>query len=460
MVVLILCTGCAFRRHVAGMAIEHNDFVAQTTNRQTVLNILRAREREPMHFTSFSSVSGKAQGNAQIGFNTVALAGDPRAVTDSTVTKTGATGALIETSTTDTTVTTLNPSVTTVTPSAQVSVTTGTDFTLGVEANEKFYRGIMGPLSPGIIIYYLRQGFPADLLGHLVIRRIEVQARITGADNSVHEIPLGTFDNSPDELAAAQTPEEIAQARAFEELMRCWQLSYSLAPPAAPASGSPASREFVLALAATGDEACRLETEFRESILGRWRAQPAARSRGSGDRGALPFEPSTAPATGVIARAVAAIPSADREQVTQGVGGAGFAELYSDNFFSGTLPPAVRGEIVIYVTLRSVEGVLYYLGEYVRNQETSPRLRYRTCPESRRYCLPIIRILPASQVRPELRFVDLTYRGRTYAVPMAGRQLSEEGGRSSQVISLVQQLLNLHRSATDLPGTALVRVTN
>lgn len=456
MVVVLLCTGCAFRRHVAGMAIEHNDFVAQTTNRQTVLNILRAREREPMHFTSFASVSGKAQGTARVGFNTSVFAGDPETVTNSTVTKTGTEGALIDTSTTRTRAETLNPGVTSVTPSAEVSVTTGTDFILGVEASEKFYRGIMGPLSPGIVSYYLRQGFPPDLLSHLVIRRIEIQARITGPDGRQHQIPLGAFDNSPDELATAQTDEERSQAGAFEELMRCWQLSYNLIPAPSPAVGPPEVRDFALALAATGDQECEKETELRQSVASWWRAQPAPMSRQSPGQNAPPFTPSIAPATGTIA--VTATPPNDREQVTQGVGGSGLETLYSGNFFNGTLPSGYRGEIIIYITLRSVEGILYYLGEYVRNPDTSPKLRYRTCPEHQRYCLPIIRIVDASQVRPDMRFVDLTYRGNSYAVPMAGRELNADGGRSSQAISLVQQLLNLHRSAADLPG--VIRVVN
>jgi len=35
-----------------------------------------------------------------------------------------------------------------------------------------------------------------------------------------------------------------------------------------------------------------------------------------------------------------------------------------------------------------------------------------------------------------------------------------EAGRSPQVITLVQQMLNLHRSAKDLPSTPVVRVVN
>ena len=72
----LLLGGCAFRTQATGMAVDYNDFVAQTTNRQTVLNILRAREREPMHFTSFSEVFGqiRGQGTASLGAPSMATA--------------------------------------------------------------------------------------------------------------------------------------------------------------------------------------------------------------------------------------------------------------------------------------------------------------------------------------------------------------------------------------------------
>jgi hypothetical protein len=55
---------------------------------------------------------------------------------------------------------------------------------------------------------------------------------------------------------------------------------------------------------------------------------------------------------------------------------------------------------------------------------------------------------------------DVSYRRRRYAVPLSGAEIGPEAGRSSQTISLVQQLLNLHRSSKDLPVTPVVRVAN
>jgi hypothetical protein len=111
--------------------------------------------------------------------------------------------------------------------------------------------------------------------------------------------------------------------------------------------------------------------------------------------------------------------------------------------------------LTIDVTLRSVEGVLYYLGEYIRNDGISPKLAGE-CG----YCLPIIRVAPAAAIPREFRFVEVTYRGTQYAVPISGAVLNAQAGRSSQTVDLVEQLLNLNRSSKDLPTTPIVHVVN
>lgn len=463
------------------MAIEHNDFVAQTTNRQTVLNILRAREREPMHFTSFQLVAGKVQGTGQLGLNTT-LNGDggSLAQTDTTVTTTGPTGALTTTAVTDTMVDTLTRGATNWVPSAQVSVTTGTDFQIAVNATEEFYRGILGTLSPNILVHYLRQGFPPDLLSHLVLRRLEFTAQILDVDNKlVAEIPLGEYSNSPD---------EAVKAAQFAELLKCWQLDTKLKPSPAvrvPAPEitklpglsadvlsrlrssvakdgaisywlevSPGRNEHSLALDEVHDQGCTKKGEFEGRVEAWARLQTFAPSAAS------PSADEAPEADGLVAALVADRSAATQDMVSQGIGGT------SDETVSGpapylarTLPQGYKARLEIDMTIRSVEGILYYLGEYARNEATSPKLYDEKC-DGDGYCLPVIRVRDASEIRARDRLIDVVYRGRRYAVPLAGQEITRESGRSSQTISLVQQLLNLHRSAKDLPFTPLLRVQN
>lgn len=482
----LLCSGCAFRRQVTGMAMEHNEFVAQATNRQTVLNILRAREREPMHFTSFASVSGRVQGTGQLGLNTV-LNGDSSSVTrtDTTVTKTGADGGL-STDVTDTLTNTGNFGAANWTPSAQVQVVTGTDFSIGVNATQEFYRGVIAPLSPGIIIHYLRQGFPRDLLSHLLIRRMEFYARIKAPDGTQEMVLLRAFNNTPDQDPAS---------REFADAVRCRQLDYrvtqvaasSLQVPVTNLAGiapdilarlravegpgettiylldTPARNEFSLRLSTPDQVQCRPSIdELREQVR-EWAAERRLLPReGAADGSATALPPSDRWTLGEGLTLTSSTSAAQEEpgvSLTQGIAGAGITFTSETVRFDDLLPAGYEGVLVVDVTIRSVEGVLYYLGEYTRNESTSPLLWDRR-PGGCGYCIPIIRVRPANQLGTGNRFVNVSYRGRSYAVPMAGAELNRESGRSSQVIGLVQQLLNLHRSANELPSTQLVRIVN
>lgn len=489
----LTCSGCAFRTHVTRMAVEHNEFVAGATNRQTIVNILRAREREPMHFTSFGQISGRVQSTGQIGVNVTAN-GDSmtETVTDSTVTKTGANGQLVDESITGTVARAAAQGATNFTPSASVQVVSGTDFQIAVNAGEEFYRGIMGPLSAGTIVHFLRQGYPPDLLTHLLIGRLQFEAVIKepGPDGEVHRLNLGTIENTPDEAESANS---------FAAAVRCRQLSYLPRPVAenrvpvysvselaglAPevlarirAGEIPASSyeyrtsgrtEFDLALSEPDIEQCGPIRQSLERRVDQWvaargltRRRPPPPRNGSGTTS----PPSNDPVD-PLQMALRNVSGSEAVQtqagpaVSGGISGSGGASFSTSTYFDSRLPEGWTSELLINVTLRSVEGIIYYLGEYSRDEVTSPRLYSSACPPERPFCIPIIRVVPAGTFDPRDRLAEVEYRGQRYAVPLTGAVVSEERGRSSQVIALVQQLLNLHRSSKDLPSTPFVRVIN
>jgi hypothetical protein len=467
------------------MAIEHNDFVAQTTNRQTVLNILRARHREPMHFTSLGTIGGKVQSQGQLAWNTAFNGnGGSLAQTDSTVTATGATGAVNTVTTTDSVVDTLSRGATNITPSAFINVNTGTDFQVIPNATEEFYRGILGSMTSGVVIHYLRQGFPPDLLTHLVVGRIDVYARISETGRKPRLVLLDSISNAPDEDA------DIAQ---FMAAVRCRQLGYSVSPiaashmpvPVSSLSGisadvltrlravrardgtvsyeivTPARNEFGLTLARPpGADCSNLQAQLVRWLNERAAAEEIRLRTGFSlfnvDAQAARLNPDLRPYS---AQARVEQSSDAQLAISEEISVAGGPSFTGPNFFTPLLPEGTQGDLVIEVTLRSVEGILYYLGEYVRRDNPRPLLRHENCP-SGGYCLPILRIRPASEITSSQRFIDVAYRGNLYAVPLAGPILNAESGRSSQVISLVQQLLNLHRSSRDLPTTPLIRIQN
>ena len=159
-----------------------------------------------------------------------------------------------------------------------------------------------------------------------------------------------------------------------------------------------------------------------------------------------------------------------------------YDQLFPVNEFRGA-------HISMKFRTRSTEGILYYLGELVRRstapEHAAPRvmqakagINYGTYP--RQECSgqePITEIAPLANlprysfdaripVRCENIFVvnegpsignnviSVSYNGVIYSVPHD----RETGGRSSQVLELVKQVLNLNTSAKQLPSTTVISV--
>lgn len=477
----VASSGCAYRTQATGMAVDYNEFVAQTTNRQTVLNVLRASRREPMHFTSFSEVLGNIRGGGSIGTG-LALNGDGGSTTATTtnVASTGAGGVVTGGSATAAVANAAVQGVTNITPNLALTVTTGTDFKVAANATDEFYKGILGPIPSATVVNYLRQGFPADLLSHLVIGRLEFFARVTrpGDKKTIFEL-IATVNNSPDETI------EIAR---FENAIRCRKLDYA----ASSKTIDPIQVDDLASLGQlTVDQLARVKSQkgpdnrftYTLSFPDRTDFSLALSKRADGRCGTTQaflddrFEENR-PLFGLPQRLKTERPAVTRTDqgrarlersgsaVQPVVGERTFdaatsIRLDSEGFFTPLLPSGWKGDLVIDLTLRSVEGVLYYLGEYIR-RDKPPVLLDGTpgvlgCGER---CLPILRVLPVGEVPADIRFVHVDYRGTRYAVPLSGDVLNGDGGRSSQSISLVQQLLNLNRSSKDLPATPLVRVIN
>ena len=137
--------------------------------------------------------------------------------------------------------------------------------------------------------------------------------------------------------------------------------------------------------------------------------------------------------------------------------GAGFTAI---NYFQDLVPAGYKTELLIDVSMRSVEGMINYLGEYVRTVNERP-LAWGRCDDGKYgACIPLIVIKPATEADGTEPFISVDYKGERYVVPLSGEDIRTGAGFSSQVIGLVQTMLNLHRSSKDLPSTPLVRVIN
>lgn len=431
---LLLCasTGCAFRSQVSGMAVEYNEFVAEATNRQTVVNILRARSREPLHFTSFSKVLGTARVEGTAGLDLAANGngGEQLPGGGGFATSKRTLGA------------------TNWTPKLGVRINSGTDFEIGINATDDFWKGITTPVAPATIIHLLRQGWERDLISYLFVQKIDFAGRITDPSGKVvATLPLRVLRNAPDyEYTVAP----------FTSLIQCRTLYYALSETAERSEFAITFSENVEVSESVRRDACAkfeqgLRDEFQKALqsqniglaeLGQRQANdlPSARS----GRDADPFR-------GRANYVAGASPGATSPN------GAGFT---ATNYFQDLVPAGYKTELLIDVSMRSVEGMINYLGEYVRTVNERP-LAYGRCEDGQfRQCIPLIVIKPAGEAGNVEPFITVDYKGKSYIVPLSGEDIRTGAGYSSQVIGLVQTMLNLHRSAEDLPSTPLVRVIN
>ncbi|HEV2568448.1 hypothetical protein [Sphingomonas sp.] len=431
---LLATSGCAFRSQVSGMAVEYNEFVAEATNRQTVVNILRARSREPLHFTSFAKVLGTArvEGTAGLDLTANGNGGEQLPGGGGFATSKRTLGA------------------TNLTPRLGVRINSGTDFEIGVNATDDFWKGITTPVAPATIVHLLRQGWERDLISYLFVHKIDFAGRITDPKGqTVATLPLGALRNAPDYEATVEP---------FTNLIRCRTLYYSLAEAAEGSEFTITFAENMEVSAPIRREACArfekgLRDQFQQALSSQGVTLPPLAPDGTTDAPSATGAPGTDPFRGRSHHGAGAPPGPG---VTS-PNGAGFT---ATDYFRGLVPAGYKTELLVDVSLRSVEGMINYLGEYVRTVNERP-LAYGRCEDGQfRQCIPLIVIKPAEEAGNAEPFITVDYKGKSYIVPLSGEDIRSGAGFSSQVIGLVQTMLNLHRSSKDLPSTPLVRVIN
>jgi hypothetical protein len=120
------------------------------------------------------------------------------------------------------------------------------------------------------------------------------------------------------------------------------------------------------------------------------------------------------------------------------------------------------GSVEYEIYLRAPEGILYFLGGYARCdlQQERPCAPYLIGARSAGTpgTTKVIEIVEGSSQRS---LISARHRGRVYSI--AGRDAADPrqiSHRGSQAIVLVQQLINLQKSAESLPVSSSLRLRN
>ncbi len=375
-----LVAGCASTGQVADQVVKSNLAQESAQNQLLLLNIVRAYHRRPMHFTQISAI------RLPVGIG--------------------------------------NPSFTIPTPfgpdfsqqiynvSTSIAVQQGVDTT--VLNSQEFTRGITTPMPPSLLLYYLDQGWPQQMVLHLFVRKVEIYKG--------KELVRG-YINYP------ENPKAFAAFSAvMADLRGCEFEAKSLDGKAYGPEYTPGQLLDIKGLAAA--KGVELSLEPRGADLTKPTGYQFVKPNKNVE---LSMESSGRPCQlpdGATKVSAAATP--EREKGTSG------------NEMSATF------------VLRSPEAMLYYLGEIARAQldgnSQGPQFLYspvrvETFDTDRATLFSLKRGATAEAA------VSVEYEGVTYSVPKGSA-----ADRSMHVLSLVTQVMGLQNKGTDLPSTANVRI--
>ncbi|WP_119156203.1 hypothetical protein [Caldimonas tepidiphila] len=405
-VALALLAGCASTEQVAGAAVRTNLVQEQAHNQMLVLNVLRAYERKPMHFTQVTTVRlPPAFGNAGLSLG-LPFGGDAASVYS------------------------LGPSF-----NVQHSVDTA------VLNTQEFMRGVTTPVPVSLMLYFLDQGWPPQLVLHMFVRGVEFYE---GQDIT----PIERVTNYPENRSEFERFQRV-----LGDLRRCDfepRKQYEHVFYSAILDGSEFKKlPEMAAVKSAGlvpvpvDRDGKATTDEKQQVGLRFAAVTQT----------LGFDLKNRPGGGEPCEGLRA--SSWRVPT----------KTLTTRADPQAQDPKARS---VRLLIRSPEAMIYYLGEIARAQlhgqftDASPQ-RLPVEPG-----FPSIGPLPdegaAQRPPPETLFelkegvvenaaLTLEYGGKTYSIPP-----STLHNRSMHVLWLLSQILALQNKGTDLPSTPNVRL--
>lgn len=420
--------GCAFGPQMQRVAIDQNAMIADTANELMVVNILRARNREPLHFTSIAKATGSATLSG-------AVSGDVAIQGATAVETTGSTGGLTSIATT--------PGVEVFTPALEASIVTGSNLDIAVFDTQEFYQGITTSLTSSQVAHYLHQGWPPELLMYLMIESVEFVPAAGGSP--VIDI---AWKNDPDDHDAMARFTDFVAQYPIDLGVREEKIDY--VAPVSDFSGSKLA-DFLQLDGKRFTIADRVIDEKTE----RW----LVRISGGGDDVVVTSLDKAANGVAGCPAATDARPPAKGAETSappdapQPADTAPNYKLFSTEKKSGSSDHAIFAQGVktdgtgcvngtFQITLRSAEGIIYYLGETLREGNYMP-------------AIDDIPLLSIKKQRPAETFVQARFRGENWYVPLDPEL---EQSRTSQIVALVQQLINLQKLSKDKPTTQSIRI--
>lgn len=452
---------CAFPKHVERFGVEYNSALAGMSNEQTLLNILRARDGMPTHFTSVSqfrgniNLTGVASLNGQLrgeGLTQAIVSGftNTSATTASTTTVVSAPGGSPSTTVLGSTVTTPVTSGSTTstiaegvdlfTPNVSGQIVSGTNFDVAVFDTQKFFQGITAAVPFSTIETLLHQGIDNRVLALLTIARVDF--RVSEPNNRLGETILSVV-NDPGNPAAAARFSAFAQCYELGSGLVAGETANLVAMSRVTKGGDgkavPLPLDKVMLIdgekfALSGDGIGSDPAGDDKIFLTRREKRVARLSRRS------PGECQTAKDKLVDLqldggrKITVPVPTDPNDAPNPLYLGNNKVAVHADGGLR-QIP------VIMEVTFRSPEGMFRYLGAYLQ-YDKGTNITVDGEP-----------LFSVADGRNRDALAQAHYRGRNYSL------VNDPGTgiRNAQIFTLLQQLINLHKEATDRPTVIPVR---
>jgi hypothetical protein len=394
LIAVAFLSGCSMSQDIGRHSVAYNGTVEQATNAVLVLNVLRARDRMPLYFTAIGAIHGSLTASAALGYDLSAVANNA------------------------------------VLPALFGS--TSPSFDIAPLDRQEFARGLIHPIDPGLFRLLSERGLPDQLLIHLLVSHFEDSetGQTVSNDPKLHtELTPEARRACAAQGMAAPPPCDPFQA-VVDSMTAGGKLSfngYTRLIPVGPrlSNAAAATPDLLTALREPG-------MSLRQDGPG-WRLYRAVGQvalclpgKGQGQHTAFALD-GEAPQVSPMSQEGK---PCGADEVAEAPSSAG--------------RPAAPG---ISWYLRSVDELLHYLGEVQRLEEMGIAYRITTREGSPR-------LFRLSQARPEHASMSVEYRGARWWVGEfdVGHDLTVS------VLSLTNQLLNLQKSAGELPSSGTLRL--
>jgi hypothetical protein len=440
--VFFCLAACAVVDQYSGRAVVYNLQAEQAQEQALLLNVVRASLRRPMQFTGLQSITGTASASGSI------TGGATNTVQNPLI-------SLFHVNPANTS--TLVASAVASTVGGTASVSGGPTFSVPVLDTQEFYQGFLNPISGQIFDLYLQFGYPRDVLFNLMIEKIIIKRLDGECRPEVH---------TPEcELTIRNYAPEDVSLRLFQSLIG-----------------------YLIRLGLSTEPIIEVKKPSSDAKVG---AAPEAKQFG------FCFSPRDAEDSRLIDRHVlCGHPAAAVQLKASEIGrkslitGVPIPKDFIDELYADAVEPKLSGDglderalgfskirafggkkVSISFNTRSIEGILYYLGEVVRRSahpETgqSPypvqvRVGPPQNPFPRKACpyegviggYRCTNLFVVEEGGSEINGISVDYAGARYTISS-----DTAGSWTMPVFDIVKQLQAVNTSAKQLPASNLISV--